>query len=60
MQKPRRKITEKDIERACRMYRTNRDACLALGIRSLRLRVLAKEYGIELPSDRQRRQKTYR
>ena len=49
-------ITRQEMERACRMYHTNSAAFLALRIRSTRLKCLAFQYGIELPSERKERQ----
>jgi len=49
------RVTRTQVERAARMYRTNRDATRALGIGNNTFYKLCKEYNIEMPVERIRR-----
>ena len=49
------KVIRSELERAARMYRTNKDASWALGIGGLSFRRLCRRYGIETPCRRKRR-----
>ena len=49
-------IPKEQIERAARMYRTNRLASAALGIHLATFSRLCREYGVSTPYDRRRQQ----
>lgn len=53
-------VTRKQVERAARMYRTNRDAIRALGIGNNTFYKLCKEFNIEMPVQRMRRMRNER
>lgn len=46
------KPTIKEIERACRMYKSNQQAAKALGISSTKLSIVCKENNIQRPSEK--------
>lgn len=52
-----RKLQGFQITRAVRMYRTNGDACRALGVSGKTLSILCRRYGIETPAERNRRER---
>jgi hypothetical protein len=52
------KIDKARIERAARIYPSNQDAGLALGIAPGSFSRLCRHYGIETPPARQRRRRT--
>ena len=47
--------TRAEVERAARMYQTNKDARRALGIGKDTFRELCRRYGLETPGERERR-----
>ena len=50
---------KKRIERAARIYASNRDAGLALGIAAGSFGRLCRRYGVETPQARRRRGRTW-
>ena len=48
-------IPKERVERAARLYRSAKDASLALGIMPSSFRRLCQQYGIETPHDRKKR-----
>lgn len=54
-QKTYKGIIRENVERAARLYRTNTEASLALGVSSSYFRDLCRKYNIESPADRTRR-----
>ena len=57
MGKGGRGIDRKRVERAARMYSTNEPASQALGIESRSFARLCRQYGIETPYARRRRER---
>lgn len=51
------KVTRSELERAARMYRTNKDAFHALGIGEATFMELCRKYGAETPGARKRRKR---
>ena len=49
-----RKVQREQIERAARLYKSNKDASLALGITLQAFGRICKRYGIETPYERRR------
>ena len=50
------KLTRTELERVCRLCRTNRDAAEALGVQPNSLRRAAKREGLQTPSQRRQAQ----
>lgn len=48
-------VTRRQLERAARMYRTNRDATRALGVGNSTFYKLCRQFDIEMPVERMRR-----
>lgn len=46
-----------ELRRAARVYKTNADACRALGISAHTFRRLCEEHGVETPSQKSERQR---
>jgi hypothetical protein len=50
-------ITREQVERVARLYKSNQDACRALGIRLRSFGRLCRRYGAETPWTRRRKQR---
>ena len=48
-------VSRRQLERAARMYRTNRDATRALGVGNSTFYKLCRQFEIEMPVERMRR-----
>lgn len=51
-----RAVTHEGLERVCRLYHTNSDAAVALGVARGSLARACRRHGIETPYARRRRQ----
>ena len=54
----RKPVTRSEMERAARVYRTNKDAARSLGIAIDTFTRLCREYGIEMPYQREMRRRS--
>ena len=50
-----KKISREEVERCARMYRTNKDAAEALGIKSESFSALCRKYRLETPYKRRQK-----